>query len=58
MILAILSVREFIEGSNLVEIVLDVLYDTRCSILDQVVHGREGLEDAAVVFGFGLKFGP
>ncbi len=58
MIRAIFCVREIIVGANLVQLVLNVLHNARCTILYQVVHHIQRFEDATVLFGLRLEFGP
>jgi hypothetical protein len=43
-------VAELVEPAHFVQLVLNVLDNARRSVLDQVVHGVEGFEDAAPVF--------
>mgnify|MGYP001040504706 CR=1 FL=1 len=58
MIRAIFCVREIIVGANLVQLVLNVLNNARCTILDKVVHHIQRFEDATVLFRLRLEFGP
>ena len=51
MFLTAFLVAELAEPAHLVQLVFDVLDDAWRSVLDQVVHGVEGFEDAAPVFG-------
>lgn len=50
-----LFVNEILKCSELVEIIFNILYDTRCPILDQVVHDVECLGNSPPLLGFGLE---
>ena len=43
--------REVLEGSNLVEVILEILNNSGRAVLDQVVHDVDGFGDAAPLFG-------
>lgn len=58
MVLAILGEAEVSKLANLEQVVFDVLDAARRTILYQVVHHVERLEDPAVLFGFAAEFGP
>ena len=55
---AILAIIEVLEVPDLKQVVFDVLHHSGGPILDQVVHGRKSLEDAAPLFGLALEFAP
>ena len=58
MVLSILGEAEVSKLADLEQVVFDVLDAARRTVLDQVVHHVERLEDPAVLFGFAAELGP
>ena len=58
MILTSVDVREIIVGTNLVQIVLNVLNDSRCSIFNKIVHCVQRFENLFPFFRLRLYFRP
>ena len=55
---AIFAIVEVLEVPDLEQVVLDVLNHSGGSILDEIVHGAKGFEDATPFFGLALEFTP
>ena len=49
---------EILQSPNLIQVILDLLHDPRCSILAQVVHAAQCLENAAPLLWLALHFAP
>ena len=50
--------REVLQSSNLVQVIFDLLNDSRSPVFTEVVHGAERLENPAPLLGLGLYPSP
>ena len=55
---SVLLEGEVLESANLVEVVLDLLDDTRRTVLAKVIHGVEGLENTFPLLGLRMHLQP
>lgn len=54
----VLGEGEVLESADFVEVIFDFLNDAGCAVLAHVIHGVEGLEDAAPLLWLALHLDP